>query len=297
MSEKLGKSGQGGASSEELDSFTTEEETTEETQDETTETDETTKETTETTETTEEKADEETTEKDEATETTEETEEETTETEADPKDAVIGDYRRRAREADRRNAELEGLLAAERARVKTDTTETEEKSPVDKYIEEHGEEEPLDGKTMRAQKVFEARQADKATKKAAADESLASNRAGIAYARTNLSEAKKGKGLDFETIISEFGHHLDAGDRLMIEQAGAKGLVEAYNRIITNTLNSGDEDATILKSRIKAHTSKAKPKKKETTKPKTPKGEPIVETDEDLRASTVHIMSDLNMFD
>lgn len=296
MAKELEKSGQGGMSSEEIDNYTNEEEQQDETQTKETQ-DETTEETTETDETKETtKADEETTEKDETTETTEETDEETTKTEADPKDAVIGDYRRRARESDRRNAELEELLVIERAKAKTETSETEEKSPIDKYIEENGDDVPLDGKTVREQAVFDARRTEKATNKAAADESIATKRASFTYARANLSEAKVGKGLDFETIISEFGHHLDEGDRMMIEQAGAKALVEARNRIITNVLNSGGEDATILKARIKAHNSEAKPKKKVTTKPKTPTGEPEEETYEDLRASTVHIIGDLGMF-
>lgn len=208
---------------------------------------------------------------------TEEKPEEKPDEDVDPKDAVIGDFRRKLRDSEIEKARLEGELEARKDLV-TPKTEAP-KSPLEiaeaAYLEEN---ESMQGFTMsgelyREQKAFEEKQA---AKQAAAESQEQSSSALMNAAEElqedELSEAKKGKGLDLQSISNLGDKHLTRGDRYDLADIKARkgskaALREAYKIMVRRTLDAGGDDAKALKLAVstkKVKKSQTKPKKKPT---------------------------------
>jgi hypothetical protein len=217
------------------------------------------------------------------TTTTERAEEETPKgeekPEADPKDAVIGDFRRKLRDQELETARLQGELQA-RKDLQTKAEEPPPKSPLElaeaAYIEENGD---LDGFAMtgslyRQQKAFDDEQA---AKKAATKEQTQTSNAGVQaeneLQQGDLSVEKMGEGLDLQSVAKVGQKYLTRGDTVdiadMVQTRGyAAALKETYKRMRARTLEAGGEDAKILQNAIKnakKGKSQTKPKKQGNT--------------------------------
>lgn len=205
------------------------------------------------------------------------------ESEVDPKDAVIGDFRRKNRDLELEKAKLEGELEARKS-IAT-TTKDPEKSPLElaeeAYIKadiEAGGEGDLDGFAMsgelyRKQKAFDDKQiAEKAT----ADNQQQVNTAAVQVESElqegELSAEKMGQGLDLQTVAGIGTQYLTKGDRLdiadMVKTRGSKvALKAAYKVMVRRTLAAGNEDSKLLQNAINTKGKKSKTQ----TEPK-PKG-------------------------
>lgn len=208
-------------------------------------------------------------------ETTEAEESEETEEEVDPKDAVIGGFRRKNRDLELENAKLQGQLG-ERQSIGDAPVEVV-KSPLDKakeaYIKENGD---LGGFSFTVElyeqnEVFKAEQSQKKITVTAQEQA---NRTSNAIAEdlqeNELSEAVKGKGLDFVSIQTIGGQYLTKGDELDISNIsrtkGTKAaLKEAYNILVRRTLTAGTADSKILQKAISVKAGKSQPKPKPKT--------------------------------
>ena len=202
-----------------------------------------------------------------------------TEEDADPKDAVIGEFRRKARDLEIEKARLEGELEAR----KTLQTETQkevapEKSPLEiaeaAYIEENGD---LDGFAMtgglyREQQAFD-RAADQKEREVAESGKVKSTMELTAanLQEGDLSPEKAGEGLDLKSMCSMGDKYLTRGDNLDLADIQAKrgtavALKEAYSIMKRRILLSGTEDAAALQKAIdaKSKTPVVKKKNKET---------------------------------
>lgn len=216
-------------------------------------------------------------------ETTEETEEEASvekeKPEVDPKDAVIGDFRRKLRDQELETARLEGELKARKS-IQT-TTEAPEKSPLEiaeaafaEANEGSLEGFAMDGELYRKQRAFD-KVAD--AKAATAEKQSQVNTVAI-QAETDLQEGdlsaeKMGQGLDLQTVEGIGNQYLTRGDRLdivdMIKTRGSKSaLKEAYKIMVRRVLAANNEDSKLLQNAIDA-----KGKSKTQPKPKKPKGQ------------------------
>ena len=110
--------------------------------------------------------------------------ESTDEQEVDPKDAVIGNFRRRLRDSEQEVARLSGLVEGMKS-----TKTPDDKSPLEKYVEENPEM-PIDGETLLAQKKWEAEQQRKATEKKTADDRQLSAQRSLQGVRKSRSARK-----------------------------------------------------------------------------------------------------------
>ena len=204
----------------------------------------------------------------EAAEALKETE---TEEEVDPKDAVIGDFRRKARDLELENAKLAGQLEA-RKELQTETKEevTPEKSPLEiaeaAYVEENGD---LDGFAMtgalyREQAAFDKandqkeREVVESTRTKSTMEITAAN-----LQEGDLSPETAGEGLDLQSMCKLGDKYLTNGDNLdLAELQQAKGtavaLKEAYKIMKRRVLESGTEDSATLQKAIDAKAGKKK---------------------------------------
>jgi hypothetical protein len=151
--------------------------------------------------------------------------------------------RRLNRELDQKIAEK---MAAEKAAQPT------EKSPAEKYIDEHSdtfdpETEPFPAKVEIAQRKWEREQADKARK---IDEQNATNQ------RANASYQKaRQRFSDFDSILEEYSDVLTEGDKLDFANAAKKGDDVAeliYSRCIYKTLMAGGDRAKELRAKLKS---------------------------------------------
>ena len=200
--------------------------------------------------------------------------------EHDPKDAVIGEMRRDRRELREQLAEqakvIEGLK---------NPPPPPERSPLDKLAEEDPDGTP-GTQTLLAQSKWEQKQreaastqateqADKATTQQATttrDEAIA---AGQLTAAETFSEAKVGKGVDFETVIAMGEKYLTEGEKLDIRTADAGKVWDTAYRICRRAvLQSGKPEAKTLRSRINAHKAAGGKDPKPKTTP--PGGDPKV---------------------
>ena len=208
----------------------------------------------------------------------EEKESEKEKPEADPKDAVIGDFRRKLRDSELEAATLKGKLEAQTEKAKD---EKPPKSPLEiaeaAYIEENGD---LDGFAMtgdlyRKQRAFDDAQAEsKTTTKEQKQTNVALSQAAESLQEGDLSVKMAGKGLDLKTIAKIGDPLLTRGDMVdLADTQNDKGhtaaVKAAYKIMLRRILSAGGEDAKALKVAINA-------KSKSQTKPK-PKLKPDID--------------------
>ncbi len=205
------------------------------------------------------------------------TEEETSEEkkpDADPKDAVIGDFRRKLRDEEIKTARLESELTV---RKELQTTAAEpEKSPLElaeaAYVKENGDIEgfAISPSLYRQQRTFEVTEA---ASKAATEKSEHAGtdleRAAQELQDGDFSPEKMGKGLDLQTVFNMADTLLTRGDRVDIAdvqqtRGTAAALKEAYRIGKTRILAAGGEDAKVLQNAINTSKSKSQTKPKKT---------------------------------
>lgn len=276
-----------GMSSEELDNFTTSED------EESEQTDENlAQEALDATATEEESSDdpaEESVTDETAAEETEETVSESDEKKAkvDPKDAVIGDFRRQVRERDikLREQEIEtARLQGELTARKSMQTEAEApiKSPLDlaeeAWLKDPDNDGTLDdfamtGKLYREQRVFDkAADSKTAEGKQTDTASIAMDKSVKALQADEFSSEKAGEGLDFKTVVALGQRYLDEADLLKIKITSDRdgvdaGVRKAYGLCKDAILAAGNEDSKLLQNAIDIKgksKSQPKPKKKPT---------------------------------
>lgn len=190
---------------------------------------------------TEEESTEESTE-DETTEegTTEDEEEQTEEGKVDPKDAKIGEFRRKNRDLELDNAKLQGQLEARKELQKAEVEEVV-KSPMEiaeeAYIKEY-DELPAEGIPMTTKLYNEQRKfdADQDAKAVPAKPSGGNTQLEVAidhFQQGEFSEEKAGKGRDFETVLNAAEPLFTNGEILDLKEYTAKngtvaGLRKSY---------------------------------------------------------------------
>ncbi len=196
--------------------------------------------------------------------------------EVDPKDAVIGDFRRQNRELDLKNARLEGELEARKSMATTAAEPV--KSPLEKaeaaYVEENGDLDgfAMNGELYRQQRAFDD---EKVAKKSATEKEEQSQttmaRSVTALQQGEFSAEKVGAGLDFNSIVSLGQGYLDKADLMKIEIISTRDGVEAatrkaYELCKDAILAAGNEDSKLLKNAINIQSKKSqtKPKKEKT---------------------------------
>lgn len=187
----------------------------------------------------------------------ESTEDKETDTKPDPKDAVIGEYRRKARDAELETARLRGQIEATQTQVKPT-----EKSPIELAAEQQEvsvDDVEISGALYKKQRAWEKKQDAAETEQAAAKDRTALGQRSFQTASVEFSTAKVGVGLDLKTVIEMGEQYLTPGDKLDISRA-KDPMKLAYQRCKRAILDSGTEEATLLQQRIDAHKSKAKDK-------------------------------------
>jgi len=196
----------------------------------------------------------------------------------DPKDAVIGDFRRKLREQELETARLQGEIEARKSIHTTTTTEEPQKSPLEiaeaAYIEENGDLEgfAMTGELYRKQRAFDEKQlASKAAAEKQQQVNVALNQAAESLQEGDLSSGKMGKGLDLQSVANIGDKYLTKGDKIdLMDIQASRGMTaalkEAYKMMIHRTLNAGGEDAKLLQGAINAKSkSQTKPKKQGPT--------------------------------
>jgi hypothetical protein len=207
----------------------------------------------------------------EAEEALKETEEAAAEDEADPKDAVIGEFRRKARDLEIEKARLEGELEARKA-LQTETKDevAPEKSPLElaeeAWLEENGDMDgfAMSGQLYREQKAFDDAkvQRERETETAKTVETTMASTASELQAG-ELSPEAVGEGLDLKSMCALGDKYLDKWDngKLADIQAtkGTKAaLTHAYKILKTRILEAGTEDTQTLQKAIAAKAKKDK---------------------------------------
>ena len=196
------------------------------------------------------------------------------EEDVDPKDAVIGEFRRKARDLEIENARLQGEVEA-RKELGLPAKEAEApKSPLEiaeaAYVEENGD---LDGFAMsgdlyRKQEAFkDAQHSVEAAKKT---ETVMETTA-VKLQNDELSPEKAGEGLDLRSVCAMGDKYLTRGDNIDLSDTQAKhgteaALKQAYAVMKRRILESGTDDAKTLSAALakgKAQQPKKKPKNSE----------------------------------
>lgn len=209
------------------------------------------------------------------------------------KDSKIASQKHEYKELALEHAKLQGQLEA---RKELAVPQAPVKSPLEiaeaAYLEEHDDIEgfAMTGKLYREQKAFEDKQTES---KAAASEQSRGNNAAIQaedeLLMGELSEEKRGKGLDLKTVTGIGRQYLTRGDILditdIVKSRGDRaGLTAAYDKMVQRTLAAGNEDSRLLKSAISK--SQTKPKKEKTDiDALTTAGEETGEAGEDTHSS------------
>lgn len=200
--------------------------------------------------------------------------------EVDPKDAVIGGFRRSLREAELRAARAEGALAAKAAAPL-------EKSPLELAAEEQGvsvDEVSVDGKLLNKEIEFRQKQTEaNAQQQQMQDYQAGSEAAGLAMTDENLGE---GLGV---TALAKLGEHLLTDqDQEEIFLAGKKCGTVLYKKLKKRIQEAGGAEAQELQKRLKPQKSQSKPKKEQQKKADETESKPP-EAEEILDAPSAHI--------
>jgi hypothetical protein len=210
---------------------------------------------------------------DKTEESKEKTEEADKVDDVDPKDAVIGQFRREKRDLEIELAEARGALK-ERQSMPVHAKETVVvKSPLeiaeDAYIVENGDLEgfAMNGTLYREQRAFDDKQTATTTAETESKTHTTTlNQAVMDMQDTEFSAEKMGEGLDVLSM-EKFDRHLTRGDLLDIQDMAAeKGLKASlrmyYGKVKDRTLASGTDDAKILENAIKLAKGKTTTQKK-----------------------------------
>jgi len=190
----------------------------------------------------------------------------------DPKDAVIGDFRRKNRDLELEKARLEGELEGQKSTTKSAEVP---KSPLEiaeaAHIAEYGDLErfTMNGELYRKQRAFDDENAAKKTAIATQEQSkVQADRAVQVLQTGDLSAEKVGQGLDFRTIVGLGQRYLDKADVLKVEVISQRdgmeaGVRKAYELCKAGILAAGNSDSQLLQHAIDAHKkSQVKPPKK-----------------------------------
>jgi hypothetical protein len=143
-------------------------------------------------------------EKDEEQSKEESDEKEKSEKEVDPKDAVIGEFRRKLRDQEIENARLQGAIEAMQTIGQKTEKAPVEKSPLQKakeqYVEEYGS---LDGFNITVD-LYEAQETwkeEQVQKKAETERRTSLDQKATQIADTDYTAEKMGQGLDYRSIV------------------------------------------------------------------------------------------------
>jgi hypothetical protein len=134
----------------------------------------------------------------------------------------------------------------------------EEKSPLELFAEQYGEETSPDTKTLIAQKRFENQQVEKRQQQGLYMSHLADVNAGISDARLNMTADEMGEGLGFDDLLNLGGNLLTPGDQLNIWNAKRDSGKESYKIVTQRILRSGGKQAQILRSRLDSRAKQLK---------------------------------------
>jgi hypothetical protein len=209
------------------------------------------------------------------------------ETKVDPKDAVIGDFRRQLREKEQQLRELQSQRETTQAQAQMSPLElaaAKQECSVDEVV--------IDGKLYREQQAFERQQEQRAAQQQELQVFEESSR--LAYA--TMTDAVMGKGLGLDSLAQMGGHLLTDGDKMDIIKAGKNCGNEIHDRLKYRILQAGGTSADILRANLanarRTHT-KAKPEKKQQEAVRKKPASEEVEDEPGMRASTESIMADL----
>ena len=192
--------------------------------------------------------------------------------EVDPKDAVIGDFRRKNRDLEIERARLQGELEARKS-IQTEAKEPP-KSPMDiaeaDYFEQNGSMQgfSISPDLYRQQRTFETEQATaKVSTEKQEQASSTLEQVGLSLQEGELSSEKMGEGLDLQSVVNMGEKNLTRGDLVDLKdlqaQRGTEVTVKKYYKmLIQRTLEAGGNDAKLLQSAISK--SQTKPKKEKT---------------------------------
>ncbi len=224
--------------------------------------------------------------------------------EVDPKDAVIGDFRKQLRESELIVAELKGQIEASKPKEKEPEPEVV-KSPMDIALEEAAKEQGVDideaevvmtGKLNREQKAFEVKQREQQTATSTKEQSDAQSSAAFITAGETMNAKAMGEGLDFKTIITAADELVSKADMTWLASK-SKDYVDFYDRYykfaVKQIIEAGGENAEILQAKIKAH-SQAKPKEEEPEKKPVPTKKRIIETTKAISVQEAQVNSIMN---
>jgi len=187
------------------------------------------------------------------------------------KDSVIGDFRRKLRDQELKNARLEGELEA---RKSTQTPKEESKSPLEiaeaDYIKQYGNLDgfAMDGELYRQQRAFDDKQAAEKTAKTQEEQARNSMNRSVAELQSGeLSPEKVGNGLDFKSVVALGQNYLDKADLLKIDLISRRdgipaGVRKTYELCKQAILEANNEDTKLLQNAMK---SKSQPKPKKPT--------------------------------
>lgn len=199
--------------------------------------------------------------------------------ETDPKDAVIGDFRKKLRESELMTANLRGQIEAAKPKPKEEVAEVS-KSPFDLAADEAEAQVKLDGgkaedaevifspKLLREQAAFEKQQREQQSAATTREQSNAASSAAFGVAGETMNVEAMGEGLDFNTIITEAGELVTEADMKWLASK-SKDYPDFYKRLYEFSTEAitkaGGAQAADLQTRIKAH-SQAKTTEKEPEK-------------------------------
>ena len=212
------------------------------------------------------------------------------ESEVDPKDAVIGDFRRKLRASELEAARLQGQMQAQQAKPA-------EPSPIELAAKEQGvsvNEVVIDYELLQKHEAWKTQQAEgQAQQQANQDYQTGSEAATLTMTDENL-----GEGLGLESLAKLGNHLLTDTDRQEIFMAGKKCGPVFYKKLKQRIQEAGGAEAQELQKRLKP--TQAKPKDGPKT-PKTPEKKPGPKPQDkgdesEVRASTTAIMNELDMF-
>lgn len=183
---------------------------------------------------------------------------------------VVAKQRARARAAELEAAELRGKLSAQQKPAE------KEKSPLELAAQEQGcdiKEVVIDGGLYEKQKAFEKKQAEEQ----AHQSNVESFKKAAKRASEEMSDEVYGKGLGLDALQGLGGHLLDELDHQRIFRAGENCGKEAMKILRRKIIDAGGQEAKVLKSRIQAHKTQAKPKTE--TRGKSEQKEETIDSD------------------
>jgi hypothetical protein len=192
--------------------------------------------------------------------------------EHDPKDAVIGGFRRKLRDAELENARLQGIMEAQKKPPET------EKSPVELAAEEQEvsvDDVVIDGKLLKQQRQWEKQQEKKEQEQNYRREF---EQAGV-KALEEMSDEVYGEGLGLASLNDLGKGLLTRGDLVDIYEAGKNCGKVMMQKLRYRIIEVGGEKKAELLKRVKTHKSQTSKKQEDKGKSerKVPTQEDVLE--------------------